>query len=118
MIKQCYKEIQEKNDVRQNLSNLRKEIKDEEEKEKFIELLDGEYETLLTLLQHEDAKTRKNDALLMGDLGFQEFLEPLYQAYCKEEQLFIKSAYLQAMKQMDYRNYIDIFKNKMTKNLN
>lgn len=115
MIKQCYKEIQEKNDVRQNLSNLRKEIKDEEEKEKFIELLDGEYETLLTLLQHEDAKTRKNDALLMGDLGFQEFLEPLYQAYCKEEQLFIKSAYLQAMKQMDYRNYIDIFKNKMTK---
>ena len=114
MIEKLYKEIENKKEVRQALSNLRKEIKHEQEKEKLIRLRDGDYKEILTLLHHEDAKTRKNAALLMGELALQEFLDPLFEAYCTEEQLFIRSSYLQAMKTLDYRNYVDIFKNKMT----
>ncbi len=114
MIEKLYKELENKEDVRQALSNLRKEIKNEREKEKFIRQRNGDYKELLTLLRHEDAKTRKNAALLMGELAFQEFLDPLFEAYCAEEQLFIRSAYLHAMKSLDYRKHVDNFKEKMT----
>lgn len=114
MIEKLYEEIENEIDVRQALSNLRKEIKNEREKEKLISQRNGDYKKLLTLLYHEDAKTRKNTALLMGELAFQEFLDPLFQAYCAEEQLFIRSAYLHAMKSLDYRKYVNSFKEKMT----
>ena len=114
MIEKLYEEILNKKDVRQALSNLRKEIKNEREKEKLIKLCKGDYKEFLALLNHEDAKTRKNAALLLGELSYQDFLEPLFQAYCAEEQLFIKSSYLQAMKSLDYRKHMDFFKNKMT----
>ena len=114
MIKKLYENIVNAEEVRQSLSKLRQELKIEENKEKFLKLLNEKYELLIDLLSNEDAKTRKNAALLMGDLACKEFLEPLYQAYCREEQLFIKSAYLQAIKQFDYRGYLTKFKEKMT----
>ena len=114
MIEKLYEDIMNKTNVRQALSNLRKEIKNEREKERFIRLCKGDYSKLLELLSHEDAKTRKNAALLLGELSFQTFLEPLYKAYCLEEQLFIKSSYLQAMISLDYRKYMNFFKDKMT----
>lgn len=114
MVKKIYENISKNIEVRQNLSKLRKEIKEQMNKEQFLQLLENKYDTLITLLSNEDAKTRKNVALLMGDLACKEFLEPLYEAYCREEQLFIKSSYLLAIQQMDYRKYLNEFKNKMT----
>ena len=95
-------------EVRQNLSKLRQEMKDFEQAERAKELFeDIELQTfLITLLENEDAKTRKNCALLMGDLGCTDFLKPLYAAYEKEEQLFVKGAYLQAMGAFDYHEYL------------
>ncbi len=114
MVKKIYENISKNIEVRQNLSQLRKEIKERVNKEQFLQLLGNKYDTLITLLSHEDAKTRKNVALLMGDLACKEFLDPLYEAYCREKQLFIKSSYLLAIQQMDYRKYLKEFKNKMT----
>ena len=64
MIEKLYEDITNKTNVRQALSNLRKEIKNEREKERFIRLCKGDYSKLLELLSHEDAKTRK--PLLIG----------------------------------------------------
>lgn len=114
MVKKLFDKIVENEEVRQNLSKLRQELKIEENKKKLIDLINGKYDTFIQLLNHEDAKTRKNVALLMGDLACKEFLEPLYEAYEKEKQLFIRSSYLQAIKQFDYRAYIQKFKDKMT----
>ncbi len=114
MVKKIYENITKNIEVRQNLSQLRKEIKEQMSKVQFLQHLENKYDTLIALLSHEDAKTRKNAALLMGDLACKEFLEPLYEAYCREKQLFIKSSYLLAIQQMDYRKYLNEFKIRMT----
>ncbi len=114
MVKKVYENICEEIEVRQNLSQLRKEIKEQTSKELLLRLIDNQKESLVGLLSHEDAKTRKNVALLMGDLACSAFLDPLYEAYCAENQLFIKSSYLQAIQQMDYRKYLATFKRRLT----
>lgn len=106
MIRKLWEEILENREIRQNLSNIRKEIKDGEQKAAFLYLMAGSEDVLINLLKNEDAKSRKNAALLMGELGCREFLDPLYEAYQAEEQLFVKSAYLTAIRNFDYRKYL------------
>ena len=115
MIEELLKEIQKGNQVRQNLSQLRQYIKEADYFEKASELLKDEVllESIVGLLQHEDGKTRKNAALFMGDMAFPIFLEPLFLAYLKEEQLFVRSSYLQAMKAFDYRDYLPKIKEQL-----
>ena len=84
MIKEEWEQIKENQDVRQNLSRLRQEIKDKDLRRRFSELIRGEEFLLTELLRSEDAKTRKNAALLMGDLGRQEFMAPVFESYRKE----------------------------------
>lgn len=110
MIRETWEMILQNQDVRQNLSKLRKDVKDGGERRQLLSLLSGTEEQLVKLLNHEDPKTRKNTALLMGDLGKQEYLKALYEAYEAEEQRFIRSAYLQAIKNLDYREYEEAFK--------
>ena len=106
MIEKLWNQVLAHQEVRQSLSNIRKEIKQVEEKKALKHLIAGKENVLMGFLQDEDAKTRKNAALLMGDLGCQEFLQPLYQAYRAENQLFVKSSYLTAIRSFDYREYM------------
>ncbi len=93
--------------LRQNLSKIRAVLK--EGKEQLNPTVE-EQKLLGKLLHAEDAKTRKNAALLVGDLGVTELLGELYDAYVREEQRFVKTSYLTAMSQMDYRDYVENFK--------
>lgn len=95
------KELVEKQNVRTNLSELRKLIKDEAQKEKLFELVAAKEDMFLSFLQSEDAKTRKNAALLLGDLAYQNALESLYESYTLEKILFVKASYLQAMAELE-----------------
>lgn len=110
MIKEEWQQIKENQDVRQNLSRLRQEIKDKDLRRRFSELIRGEEFLLTELLRSEDAKTRKNAALLMGDLGRQEFMAPVFESYRKEEQRFVRSSYLTAMGNFDYEEYVQDLK--------
>lgn len=110
MIAEVWEQIKKDRDVRQNLSKLRQELKQNKSQAALLYQIAGEEQQLVELLKHEDAKTRKNAALLLGDLGLPEFLDPLYQAYTNEQQMFVKSAYLTAMKNFDYRKFLDDFK--------
>lgn len=112
MIKQLWNQIQEKQDIRQSLSKIRQEIKDPGKLQLFRRMLEGEEERLISLLRSEDAKTRKNAALLMGDLGSQEFLAPVFEAYRLEEQRFVRSAYLSAIGKFDYSEYLPELKER------
>ena len=97
---QLFTELQEKKNVRSNLSALRASLKEatEEQKAQAIEFVRGHEDLVFGFLQEEDAKTRKNAALLLGDLAVQNALQPLWKAYTREQKLFVKSAYLEAMK--------------------
>lgn len=113
MIKTYWKEITENHEVRQNLSKLRQEIKKKGTSSPLLYAIAGDEDKLIALLLSDDAKTRKNAALLMGELGKKEFLQPIYEAYEKEQQRFIRSSYLAAMKYFDYRDYMDSLKQHM-----
>ena len=116
MIKELWEQAAAGNDVRQNLSRLRQEIKKEPAAGRQLAKLlkeQGQSECLLGFLKDEDAKTRKNAALLMGDLGEQDFMAPVFAAYMAETQLFVKSAYVTAMKNFDCREQMETLKARL-----
>ena len=59
---QLFTELQEKKNVRSNLSALRASLKEatEEQKAQAIEFVRGHEDLVFGFLQEEDAKTRKN----------------------------------------------------------
>lgn len=113
MIKETWNQIKQNLDVRQNLSKMRQEMKEGKGKSEALSFIAEGEETLLRLLKDEDAKIRKNAALLMGDLGRQEYLKPILKAYQEERQMFVKSSYLNAIKNFDYREYLPFFKERL-----
>ncbi|MGL4344866.1 MAG: TRM11 family SAM-dependent methyltransferase [Cellulosilyticaceae bacterium] len=113
MITQIYEQIKKGEEVRKNLIALRKEIKEDYNKRAFAYELEGDYSTLYTLLKDEDAKVRKNVALIMGELAVPAFLEKLYEAYEAEDKLFVKSDYLVAMSHLDYDAFMESFKERL-----
>lgn len=110
MVRDTFDAIVNNVEVRQNLSKLRQEIKDESNKYALLYYIGERKELIPALLKSEDAKTRKNAALLMGDLAVEEYLPSIIKAYQKEEQRFIKSSYLVALKNFDYREYLTFLK--------
>lgn len=113
MITQIYENIRNGQDVRKNLIELRKEIKDDVKKRVFFYELDGDYTILYKLLDDEDAKVRKNVALIMGELGVSSFIDKLYEAYEKEEKLFVKPDYLAAISHYDYSDLLEDLKARL-----
>lgn len=115
MVEKLFQDILSGIDVRQNLSSLRQEIKSEYEKEKVEDLIDiDNYRKIVSLLDSEDPKTRKNCALFMGDMELDAlFLQPLFDAYQKEDTLFVKSSYLTAMSCMDYEQFLPELKERL-----
>jgi len=100
-------------DVRQNLSKLRQEIKEDGARMALLYQIGIDFTVFEQLLEHEDAKVRKNAALLIGDLGIQKLADALYMAYEKEDKLFVKSSYLTALKSLDYRAYLPALKERL-----
>lgn len=113
MIEKLYEQIKEGNEIRKNLIELRKEIKEPRNARAFYYLLNEAYDTLYQLLGHEDPKVRKNVALIMGMLGEDEFVEPLYEAYEKEDKLFVKAHYLVAMSELNYEPFVEVLEERL-----
>lgn len=102
MIREIYNNITSNNEVRKNLIELKKEIKEEDNKRALQFLIGKDYSVFYQLLSDEDPKIRKNVALIMGELGDNVFIQPLYKAYQEEMQLFVKSSYLTAISALNY----------------
>lgn len=113
MVRDTMNAIMDGVDVRQNLSKLRQEIKEDGAKMALLYQIGVNYEVFESLLTNEDPKVRKNVALLIGDLGIQNLLQALYEAYEREDKLFVKSSYLTALKALDYREYLPSLKERL-----
>lgn len=98
---QIIKELEKRENIRTNLSTLRQQVKSEDVKQQVLQKMDVLGELLLEFLHHEDAKTRKNAALLLGDLAYEPAVEALYRAYVEEKTLFVRASYLQALAVLD-----------------
>lgn len=116
MVEKIFEDILEGREARQNLSKLRAEIKQRFEREKVEDLIEQDnYLKLVALLDHEDAKTRKNAALFMGDMEMDSlFMEPVFRAYEREEQLFVRSSYLSALKNSAYERFLPEMKARLS----
>ena len=113
MLRETYEQIKSGVEVRKNLINLKQELKQSDKKMAFLYYLAGDYTTFYRLIEDEDAKVRKNVALIMGELGVQSFLKVLFYAYETEEKLFVKADYLTAMSKLDYREIISELKERL-----
>ena len=102
-MEKIFKELEQKENIRSNLSSLRQQIKDESVRLQLLEKVRGREQMLLDFLQNDDAKTRKNVALLLGDLECQEAVNALYEGYVNEQTLFVRASYLQALSVLEVR---------------
>lgn len=104
-------------EVRQNLSRLRQDIKENgrEGMAALKNMMKENQESWIGLLKNEDAKIRKGAALLLGEMGMAEYLDAIYEALEREKQMFVKSSYLKAIADFDYREYLDKMKERLKK---
>lgn len=111
MIRETFEQLVSGNNIRQNLIQLKEELREDRKKEThnkeaLLYLLAGDYEVFYELLRNDDAKVRKNTAAIMGELAVPCFLQHIFEAYKKETQRFVKTSYLEAMEEFDYREYL------------
>lgn len=114
MIREIYDKILEQQDIRQNLIKLKSELKENNNKTVLLYQIGADYSLFDQLLMNQDAKTRKNAALIMGELAVPCFLDKLFDAYKKEEQLFVKSSYLIAIKNFEYEMILPDLKKRLS----
>lgn len=113
MIRDIIEQLQAGQDIRKNLIALKAECKEYAGKNAVLYALNNKLELLYSFLHMEDPKIRKNAALILGKLGVQDSFELLYEAYVKEDTLFVKSSYLTAMRELDYRKHLKDFKMRL-----
>ncbi|MCI8598536.1 MAG: methyltransferase domain-containing protein [Lachnospiraceae bacterium] len=111
-MKDYFEHIRENQDVRQNLIIIKGEMKDPQKMAELRKLSEKEPAVLLSCLEQEDAKVRKNAALILGALGTEASREALIAAYESESQRFVKSAYLTALKGCDCAQYLNHFRQR------
>ncbi len=93
-------------DARASLAGLRRAAKDAEGQRVLLEL--GVDPRLIEgFLSDGDPKTRKNAALLLGELADPGSVRPLYEAYSEEGTRFARGAYLAALQSFDVSDYLD-----------
>lgn len=98
-------------DLRSSLSKLRKEIKSNKTYLENPKL----YKKLITCLDNEDPKVRKNAALLIGLFNYEDVVNILLEAYNKEGTEFVKEAYLKGCLNHNCIKYLDVLENIQTK---
>ena len=112
-----YLKLLEHKDVRSNLSALRAELREETNaiysKDAIFDFVREHEAQVLDFLKDEDAKTRKNAALLLGDLNYQSAADALFLAYEKEQTLFVRSSYLDALAQMEVEDKLPQMKARL-----
>ena len=105
-------------EVKENLLEIKNMLKDNvkgiKHKDALLLLLGGDYSVFTEMLKSEDPKIRKNSAIVLGCLGIQENLPLIFEAYSKDQTLYNKAAYVEAVKKHDYSEYRDALKDRFT----
>lgn len=113
MIKEIYNNLLNNIETRKNLIQLKESIKNHEQKEAFLDLIHYDVDFLRSFLKNEDAKVRKNIALIIGELGLSGLAIDLVETYVDEPTMFVKTAYLKALQKLPCEDYIAILNNRL-----
>ena len=113
-IRECYERVCAGNQLRQSLIDLRDALKDEKNRREFAYLLGGDFSKLCALLEHGDPKIRKNAASILGKMESEDLLPILFDAYKREQTLYVRADYLKAMAGMDCSPLFGALKERLT----
>ena len=100
-------DIKENNNTRAALVDIKTGLKEDGAVKAFKENPLYDIMVFRALLGNEDAKVRKNAALIMGMINEPSCADDLMKAYMNEDKLFVKSSYLTALKKYDCSKYKD-----------
>lgn len=112
-IREYYEHICAGDQVRQSLIALRSELKSERSRKELACLLGGDFSKLCGLLGDEDPKVRRNVAFILGMMESEDLLPILFDAYQREETLFVRADYLRAISEMDYTQELPRLKERL-----
>jgi 16S rRNA G966 N2-methylase RsmD len=91
---------------------LNRLVKDEDFWEQFLDSYYEHEDCFIGLLDHSDAKVRKNAVKLLGRVGDSTLADILFSHYENEETEFLKSDYLAALAEFDYKKYLPELKKR------
>ena len=106
--------IEDQDNIRANLIDIRKTMKDDKQRKALAYELAGDFSAFTELLQHEDPKVRKNAVRILGDMECDDLCEAVWDAYRREETLFVKADYLKALTQIECRELLPQMKECLT----
>lgn len=112
MINKLCAEIYEEKDIRENLIELNRIIKEDAYLDRFLDEYYEHESNFVDLLEHSDAKVRKNAVKLLGRVGDPILLDVLFEHYQRDETQFLKSDYLLALSGFDYEKYLPELKER------
>lgn len=120
MLEDIINALKQGQEIRENLIQLKEQIKEVDVQEELLGLL-ADNSIFIDFLHRDDPKIRKNSALILGYYAVPEgtqvqentvlmqenALKALMEAYEREETLFVRSDYLKAMQRFDCKAYRD-----------
>lgn len=112
-MRDLYEKLMAGTEIRSVLIEIKQVLRQAEKIREFRRLCDNDYTLIVNLLKDSDPKVRKNAALILGLLTEQSAAKPLLAAYEAEAQLFVRASYLTALKQLDYRPFLDVLKKRL-----
>lgn len=74
-------QIRKKNNVRQNLIELKQLIRDDNQKKALAYEIAGDFSDFTVLLKDEDPKVRKNAVLILGEMECDDLADLIWDAY-------------------------------------
>ncbi len=113
-MRELYEKILAGEDLRENLIELKKCLKAEENRLAFREICGDTYDVFTECLADPDPKVRKNAVDILGEMEAQETLEDLMSAWRAEETHFIREDYVKALAALDSTAYLDEFHARLT----
>lgn len=108
-----YEKICQGTEVRANLTALKQLLGDPENRKALAYGLGGDFSVFTACLFHEDPKVRKNAALVLGTMECDDLVPVLLKAHREETTLFVKSAYLKALKDCDYEEALPYLRERL-----
>ena len=109
-LKNAYEKVSTGTELRAGLIEMKNLLKEEKNRRELAYQLGGDFKILTRCLSDEDPKVRKNAALVLGAMESDDLVPVLLNAYKKEDTLFVKSAYLKALFDLDYEEELPYLK--------
>ena len=106
-------QIRKKNNVRQNLIELKQLIRDDNQKKALAYELAGDFSDFMELLKDTDPKVRKNAVLILGEMECGDLAEEIWEFYQKEHTMFVKADYLKSLSKCECRQLLPEMKKRL-----